>query len=86
MIAVNGSKPLTVITKSCTLNVAAVLDPPEFTSTLVRPPFLQLLNEIPSFISRFFLYQINFFNIYIYIYHSFIVLWKNEFLLQMKDK
>ena len=38
MIIVNGWKPLTIITKSSTLDVAAILDPPLRTSiTFVNP-------------------------------------------------
>ena len=48
MIIVNGLQPLTIITKSFTLDVAAVLDPP-----LINAAVVSYLNESKYLISKY---------------------------------
>ena len=48
MIIVNGLKPLTIITKSSTLDVAAVLDPPLLREHKFRRNFLNTINPLCS--------------------------------------
>ena len=52
MITVNGFKPLTIVTKSSTLDVAIVLDPP-----LKRASYFQTFSS-GHFVSQFSLYEV----------------------------